>query len=175
MYLPTFSKSQLITGEFYGVNLYDRYYRVNNIQKINSILAFAYDNDFTGYLIEIIDNNNVNLMTQKLKRLDENFRHAKLVLPTHTLFLAFTQHYNSDELSGIINEFSSDFSILEQFDLSDDSINIEAIASQCYELAQHIVVGKNAKKAKEFTACDLTDDEKRSKLILKKVAVLTEL
>lgn len=171
-FLPTFSKSQLVHGEFYGVDLSDRYYRENNIQKINSLLAAAYESDCSGYLFEIIDDELVHLMTQKMSRLDLGFKYAKLTLPTHTLLLAFTHYYNAAQLSGILNEFSSDFTLLEEFNLSDDSVDIEAISFRCYQLGQHTVVGKEAKKAKEFTACDLTDDEKRSKLVLKKVPVL---
>lgn len=170
-YLPTFNKSLIITGEFYGVNLGMDCFRENNIRRVNSLVALALRNKYKGYIFEILDDELLNESLRKFTALE--IKYAKLKLPSLSYLLVLNNpKFKEADITGIINENSSEFFLTESFCLANDTEDLEEILLKCYQLSKHITFPKRAKKEKQFTSSDLTVEEKEKILCLKKTPFL---
>lgn len=160
-----YSKSQLLTEEFKGVDLDDKNYRINNIQKLNHLLCHAYDNDYSIHLFEILDQ--AEELGNELHQLKvHNSFYAKLDFDEKILLAIFTKK-GKDFSMGMVDSISADYTMLCAYDLSDDEIDIEEMSFNVYQLAQHTTF-KNGRKDKGFSGSDLTKEMKQQELILVK-------
>ena len=91
-FTPTTNKSVLVYNQFKGFPLESgKTYRENNINKANSILALAVQNDHNAYLFEIYEEINTQKITDSFKQIDPTFKYLKLVLDSHIQLLLFTR------------------------------------------------------------------------------------
>ena len=165
MFNYKYSQSQLVTAEFNGCNLGDIFYRINNIQKLNHLLCHAYDNDYNIHLFEILDQ--AEELSNELHQLKlHNSFYAKLDFDEKVLLAIFTKK-GKDFSVGMVDSCSSDYTMLADYDLSSDEIDIEEVAFNVYQLAQHTTL-KNGRKDKGFSGSDLTKEIKQQELILVK-------
>lgn len=167
----TYTQSQLVTSKFLGCELDDKYYRVNNIQKLNHILCFAYSKQYTVQIFEVLDSPSELQGELYQLKLYESY-YAKLEFDGKSLVAIFTPK-GKDFSIGVVDAVSDDYSLLCSYDLSDDSVDIEEVAFNVYQLAQHFL-HKQKRKDKGFTGSDLSQEMKKEKLVLVKLAKILQ-
>lgn len=166
-----YSQSQLVTAEFLGCELDDKYYRINNIQKLNHILCRAYSENYGVHIFEILDS--ATELQEELYQLKfQNSFYAKLEVDGKILLAIFTNK-GKDFSVGMVDSISQDYTLLCDYDLSDDSVDIEEVAFNVYQLAQHFL-HKQKRKDKGFTGSDLSQEMKKEKLVLVKLAKILQ-
>jgi len=151
-----YKQSQLVQDDFLGCALDDKYYRLNNIQKLNYLLSYAFLNQQTIQIFEILDSpDDLTSVLYDLKQADCFY--AKLQLQGKTLLAIFNSK-SVDYSTGMVDSVSSDYSLLCDYDLSQDVIDMEEVCFHVYQLAQHPAYKTGNRKDKIFTASDITPE-----------------
>jgi len=157
-FMPTTNKSVLVYGEYKGFQLpQGKSYRPTNLDKTNSILALAIQNKQNAFLFEVYEYMSMQKITDAFKQIDPTFKYLKLVLDSHIQLLLFTRLDEEQTVTIIWNN-------VDEYGLKNSIIDVEKnaveVASVAYSLAEHYLVPKHAKKAKQYAGSDLTQDEK---------------
>ena len=162
-FTPTTNKSVLVYNQFKGFPLESgKTYRENNINKANSILALAVQNGHNAYLFEIYEDINTQKITDSFKQIDPTFKYLKLVLDSHIQLLLFTR-LNEELATTIIWNNTEDYGLKES--IADVKNNAVQAAGITYQLAQHYLTPKQARKQKQYCGSDLTHEEKSFSLM----------
>lgn len=150
-----YQQSHLLQDDFLGCTLDGKFYRLNNIQKLNYLLSYAYTNSHSVQIFEILDNpEDLKTVLYDLKQ--SNCFYSKLQVEEKILLVLFNSK-DVDFAIGLVDSISTDYSLLCDFDLSQDDIDIESVCFHVYQLAQHLPY-KNTRKEKLFTASDITPE-----------------
>lgn len=150
-----YKQSQLVQDDFLGCELDNKYYRLNNVQKLNYLLSYAFLNQQTIQIFEILDSpDDLTSVLYDLKQ--ANCFYAKLQVEGKILLAIFNSK-SIDYSIGMVDSVSSDYSLLCDYDLSQDEIDMEEVCFHVYQLAQHLPY-KNTRKEKLFTASDITPE-----------------
>lgn len=162
-YMPTTNKSILVYGEYKGFRLPEgKSYRPTNMDKVNSLLAIAIVNSHNCYSFEIYDEDflkDLERFKSKLEKIDSTARYLKVCLDTHIQLLVFWKHTEAQLIALLEQYIDADDFALKKAVINVPENAIEA-ASIAYELAEHYLVPKPAKKAKQMSGNDLTPEEK---------------
>lgn len=167
-YMPTTNKSTLVYGTYKGFRLPEgKSYRPSNIDKANSLLAIAIDNDHNCYSFEIYDEDflkHLERFKTKLEKIDSTARYLKVCLDTHIQLVVFWK-FTEAELITLLEQYmdADDFAL--QTAVIDVEENAEEAASVAYQLAEHYLIPKPAKKAKQMSGNDLTPEEKAMSVV----------
>lgn len=155
-FMPTTHQSTLVYGEYKGFPLPDlKKYRPTNINKVNSFLALAIENNHNCYSFELYDD--FGKFFDKLKKLDPTARYLKVGLDSYIKLVIFTKHTEAEVIS-ILENYTDDFALKASIlNVADNAVET---ASTAYEVAEHYNIPKHAKKDKQMTGNDLTADEK---------------
>lgn len=167
-YMPTTNKSVLVYGEYKGFTLVtDKKYRPTNLDKVNSILALAVENNQNAYLVEVYENESLVPLVDAFKQQDEKFKYLKLVLDSHIQLLLFTK-LDQQTTEAIVFSNLSDCGFKNSI-ISVQS-NIFETTTIAYSFAEHYLVPKHAKKAKQFVGSELLPSEKDLGLVFEMTA-----
>lgn len=160
-FMPTTNKSVLVYGEYKGFQLpQGRSYRPTNIDKVNSLLALAVENKLNCYSFEVYED--FGKFFDMLKQVDPTARYLKVVLDSHIKLVIFTKKTEAEVIALMLTnaeEFALNCSI---HNVADNAVEAASVA---YELAEHYLIPKPAKKAKQMSGNDLTPDEKALSLV----------
>lgn len=162
-FMPTTNKSVLVYGEFKGFLLPDgKKYRPTNLDKVNSILALAIENKQNAFLIEVYENESLVGLVDAFKQQDQAFKYLKLALDSHIQLLLFSC-LDEATVETIVRNNLDDYGFKNIIiDVEKNSIETTSIA---YSLAEHYLVPKQAKKAKQFVGSELSAVEKDFELM----------
>ncbi|WP_185937523.1 hypothetical protein, partial [Acinetobacter baumannii] len=131
--------------------------RQNNIFKASTVLGLALEKKQSCYVFEIYSDN-LDYFTSKLKQLDSEAKYLKLEIESHIKLMIFTTKAKAEVLD-LMTSINPDFILLHLFDdLKRDAVTVAGIA---YNLAENFLVPKAARKEKQFSGSDLTEDEKK--------------
>jgi len=160
-FMPTTHKSTLVYGEYKGFPLPElKSYRPTNIDKVNSYLALAIENSHNCYDFELYDEEFLKYWERfkdKLKKLDSTARSLKVGLDSHIKLVIFTKQTEA-EMIALLQNYADDFALKTSIlNVADNAVETASIA---YEFAEHYMIPKHAKKAKQMTGNDLTAEEK---------------
>lgn len=161
--MPTTHKSTLVYGEYKGFRLPEgKSYRPTNIDKVNSLLALAIENNHNCYSLEIYDEDflkDLERFKSKLEKLDETARYLRVCLDSHIQLLVFWKHTEA-ELIALLEQYidADDFAL--KITVTNVPDNAVEAASVAYQLAEHYLIPKPAKKAKQMSGNDLKPEEK---------------
>lgn len=160
-FMPTTNKSILVYGEYKGFQLpKGKGYRPSNIDKVNSLLALAVENKLNCYSFEVYEDFGKSF--DMLKQVDPTARYLKVVLDSHIKLVIFTKKTEAEVIALMLTnaeEFALNCSI---HNVADNAVEAASVA---YELAEHYLIPKPAKKAKQMSGNDLTPDEKALSLV----------
>ena len=94
-FMPTTNKSVLVYGEYKGFQLPPgKSYRPTNIDKVNSLLALAVENNLNCYSFEVYED--FGKFFDMLKQVDPTARYLKVVLDSHIKLVIFTKKTESE-------------------------------------------------------------------------------
>jgi len=167
-FMPTTNKSTLVYGTYKGFRLPEgKSYRPTNLEKVNSILAIAIENGHNCYSFEIYDEDflkDLERFKSKLEKIDSTARYLKVCLDTHIQLLVFWKHTEA-ELIALLEQYmdADDFAL--QTAVMNVSENAVEAANVAYQLAEHYLIPKPAKKAKQMSGNDLTPEEKAMSVV----------
>lgn len=160
-----YTKSQLTNDQFLGCNLDEKFYRLNNLQKLNSLLSYGYSHGYTVQIFEILDDPiDLNEELHQLRK--DKALYAKMSL-NGVILVAILSPKGLDYAIGVVDSVSQDYTLLANFKLGDDEIDLESCCFHVYQLAQHIDT-KQSRKQKLFSSSDVDDEMKSSELIFVK-------
>lgn len=160
-FMPTTNKSVLVYGEYKGFQLpQGKSYRPTNIDKVNSLLALAVEKKLNCYSFEVYED--FGKFFDMLKQADPTARYLKVVLDSHIKLVIFTKKTEAEVIALMLantEDFALNCSI---HNVADHAMEAASVA---YELAEHYLIPKPAKKAKQMSGNDLTPDEKALSLV----------
>lgn len=160
-FMPTTHRSVLVSGKYKGFKLpKDKYYRPTNIDKVNSFLALGVNNKHNFYSFEVYED--FGKFFDMLKQLDPTARYLKVVLDSHIKLVIFTKKTEA-EVIALMLVHTDDFAL--QSSIINVADNAVEAASVAYALAEHYLIPKPAKKAKQMSGNDLTPNEKALSLV----------
>lgn len=169
--VPKYTASQLVSGDFMGVDLKGVYYRENNIKRVNNTVRVSLEKKHTLYIYQVIDDED---MTQICRKLSNTTEYVRREFKGFTTLLVSAPDGWVDVISGIINEYSDDFTLTEIINFEDNPLDRETQLLKCYELAKHTLDEKTTRNQKEFSASDTKKEYKGLGVSLVKDFVMTE-
>lgn len=162
-FMPTTHKSVLVYGEYKGLQLpQGRSYRPTNLDKVNSFIALGIESQHNCYSFEIYDEEflkNWESFKGAVKKLDSTARLLKVSLISHIKVVVFTKA-KEEELINTFEKYTDTDDFALQTSIANIAENAPEAALIAYELAEHYLVPKRAKKDKQMTGTDLTEEEK---------------
>lgn len=155
-FMPTTNRSTLVYGEYKGFPLPSgKAYRSPNIDKVNSFLALGIESQQNFYSFEVYEES--LKFADGFNYFDPTARYLKSELDTHIKLVIFT-HKKEVEVVSFLMKYTDDFAVKRS--IQNVAENAIEVASISYELAEHFLIPKHARKAKQMTGNDLTPDEK---------------
>ena len=166
-----YQKSQLITNDYLGCELGDKYYRENNVVKMNRLLCKAMNRGHSVYLYELLDNPDLEELTEVLHELkSQEVFYARMSFD-HKVLLVILTDKGADFALGVVNSVSTDYTLIYQNSLNADDTDLEEVAFNLYQLCIH-VPDTFSHKAKRFSSSSLADADKNLSLVFKKQGVI---
>ena len=157
-FMPKTHTSSLIYGEYKGFPLMEgKGYRPTNIEKVNSILGLAIEKKQNLYSFEIYEESLHSHFSNHLGTFDSHALYLRVGLTDYVRLVIFTTK-NEEEVTVFLNKYYDDLAL--KLAIENVAANAVATASEVYEFAQHLMIPKHAKKARQMTGNDLTPDEK---------------
>jgi len=167
-FMPTTNKSVLVYGEYKGFTLpQGKKYRPTNINKVNSYLAIAIENSHKCHSFELYDEDFLKDWEKfkgKVKKIDPTARSLKVGLISHIKLVVFTK-MTVEEVINILENHTDIDDVALQCSIPNVAENACEAAEIAYELAEHYLVPKRAKKDKQMTGNDLTVEEKAMSVV----------
>lgn len=158
-FMPQTNISSLIYGTYKGFPLpKGKGYRPSNLDKVNSILGLAMEKKQSLYSFEIYEDALHSHFGNHLDAFDVDALFLRVGLKEHVRLVILTTK-TQEEVTAFVNKYYEDFALkLEIQDVTESPI---ASASELYEFAEHFMVAKQAKKARQMSGNWLTADEKQ--------------
>lgn len=167
-FMPTTNKSVLVYGEYRGFRLAEgKSYRPTNLNKVNSFLAIAIENSHKCHSFELYDEDFLKdweKFKDKVKKIDPTARSLKVGLISHLKVVVFTK-MTVEEVITILKNYIDIDDVALQCSIPNVAENACEAAGIAYELAEHYLVPKRAKKDKQMTGNDLTAEEKSMSVV----------
>lgn len=156
-FMPTTNRSTLVYGTYKGFPLpQGKAYRSPNLDKVNSFLALAIESQQSCCSFEVYEDS--LKIADGFNYFDPTGRYLKAELDTHIKLVIFTDK-TEDEVSAFLTKYSDDFAVKRS--VQNVAKNAVEVASITYDLAEHHLIPKHARKAKQMTGSDLTSEEKQ--------------
>jgi hypothetical protein len=157
-FMPQTHLSSLIYGTYKGFPLPSgKGYRPTNIEKVNSILGLAMENQQNLYSFEIYEEALHKSFSNHLINFDPQAFYLRVGLNEHVRLVIFTTK-SEEEVTAFLMKYYEDFAM--KFSVDNVAVNTFDTASEIYEFAEHFMIPKHAKKGRQMTGNDLTPDEK---------------
>ena len=155
-FMPTTNRSTLVYGEYKGLRLpQGKAYRSPNLDKVNSFVALGIESQQNFYSFEVYEES--LRFSDGFNYFDPTARYLKCELDTHIKLVIFT-HKTEEEVVSFLMKYTDDFAIKRSIqNVADNAVEVASLA---YELSEHFLVPKHARKAKQMTGNDLTSEEK---------------
>lgn len=157
-FMPKTHTSSLVYGEYKGFPLTEgKGYRPTNIEKVNSILGLAMDKQQNLYSFEIYEEALHKSFSNHLINFDPESFYLRVGLNEYVRLVIFTTK-TEEEVTGFLTKHYEDFAL--KLAIENIAVNAVVTASEVYQFAEHFMIPKHAKKARQMTGNDLTPDEK---------------
>lgn len=157
-FMPQTHLSSLIYGKYKGFPLAQgKGYRPTNIEKVNSILGLAMEKQQNLYSFEIYEESLHSHFSNHLISFDSQAFYLRVGLNEHVRLVIFTTK-SEEEVTAFLMKNYEDFAV--KLSINNVAVNPIEAANEVYEFAEHLMLPKHAKKARQMTGNDLTPDEK---------------
>lgn len=157
-FMPQTHTSTLVYGKYKGFPLIEgKGYRPTNIEKVNSILGLAMEKQQNLYSFEVYEESLHKSFSNYLINFDPQALYLRVGLNEHVRLVIFTTK-SEEAVTTFLAKTYEDFAL--KLAIKNVAVNAYASASEVYEFAEHFMVPKHAKKARQMTGNDLTPDEK---------------
>ena len=157
-FMPQTHTSSLVYGKFKGFPLSEgKGYRPTNIDKVNSILGLAMEKQQNLYSFEVYEEALHKGFSNHLINFDPQAFYLRVGLNEHVRLVIFTTKTEED-VTAFLAKHYEDFAL--KLSIANVAVNTFKAASEVYEFAEHFMIPKHAKKARQMTGNDLTAEEK---------------
>ena len=157
-FMPQTHTSSLVYGKYKGFPLSEGTgYRPTNLDKVNSILGLAMEKQQNLYSFEVYEESLHKSFSNHLINFDPQALYLRVGLNEHVRLAIFTTK-SAEEVTAFLAKYYEDFAL--KLAIKNVAVNAYATASEVYEFAEHFMIPKHAKKARQLAGNDLTPDEK---------------
>lgn len=157
-FMPQTNISSLVYGTYKGFPLpKGKGFRPTSISKVNSILGLAMEKQQNLYSFEIYEDALHSHFGNHLDAFDVDSHYLRVGLNEHIRLVILTTKTH-EEVTAFLTKHYEDFAL--KLKLENVAENAVASASELYEFAEHFMLAKQSKKARQLSGNWLTPDEK---------------
>lgn len=157
-FMPTTHQSSLVYGEYKGFPLTEgKGYRPTSIEKVNSILGLAMEKQQGLYSFEVYEEALHKNFSNHLINFDPQALYLRVGLSEHVRLVIFTTK-TEEAVRAFLEKYYEDFAL--KLSIDNVAVNAYDAAREVYEFAEHFMIPKHSKKARQLAGNDLTAEEK---------------
>lgn len=157
-FMPQTNISSLVYGTYKGFPLpKGKSYRPTNIGKVNSILGLAMEKKQNLYSFEIYEDALHSHFANHLNAFDLQSHYLRVGLNEYVRLVILTTK-TQEEVVTFLTKHYEDFAL--KLAIKNVADNAVASASELYEFSEHFMIPKQAKKARQMTGTNLTEQQK---------------